>query len=244
MKPAALPIAAIVAILPLAGCQSVIAMAQSGSGAQIRGTGPLRKEDRRVGNFTQVEAGSAFEIDLRAGGNPRVSIEAQQSILPLIRTEVVNGTLRIRTEGSFNTDKPLRAVIVTRSLDGLNLSGAATIKASSIRSSAFRLRQSGASRADLRGDFGRLDGEVSGASQTKLSGRADSLTISASGASQFDSRAVPVRRATVTASGASHANVRVTDALIANASGASHINHSGGARVSADASGASHIGRN
>lgn len=162
-----------------------------------------------------------------------------------------------------NNDK-VKFIVQVKELTHLELGGAAQAQIGQLRGASLSLNSHGASHADisqlhisdLRIDLsgaGRLKireihGEqmkagVSGAAQMEVTG-AGSLTelrIDVSGASKYFAKAVATNKAWVHASGASHAELRVSEFLEAHASGASHINYFGSPRTKNHSSGASRI---
>lgn len=86
---------------------------------------------------------------------------------------------------------------------------------------------SGASGFRMNGNINKGKIECSGASKCTMSGSAQDLSITVSGASKVNGSSITARNAKVTASGASHASVKVLSKLNASASGASSISYYG-----------------
>jgi hypothetical protein len=155
-----------------------------------------------------------------------------------------------------------KAYVSVKDLEAITGSGATNIHlVNKIQSPKLKIKLSGAS--DLKGD---IDGGViainltgaseckgqfvaksisidgSGASNAELSGTADDLSVEVSGASNAKLYNLNVKGAIVHASGASNANVTVSQLLKAEASGASNINYKGDPNVRENnSSGASNI---
>ena len=55
----------------------------------VRGDGNVIKETRSVSSFNGIEISGAFDVYLKQGTTEEVIIEADDNILPLIRTDVV-----------------------------------------------------------------------------------------------------------------------------------------------------------
>ena len=84
--------------------------------------------------------------------------------------------------------------------------------------------------------------EGSGAAQVKISGETSKLTLDISGASRTDAGDLRAATVSVDSSGASQAEVNVSEALTVDASGASHVTYSGTpATVHKETSGASGV---
>ncbi len=166
----------------------------------------------------------------------------------------MSGAAKLYTQASFEAKSFEIDLSGASALNGLKLdcetleidaSGAAVMRDSRLEAKWVDLELNGAavikeSRWNIRGQF---LASVSGASQLLLSGRAESLACSVTGAGKVRLADYPVRKCTIDASGAGSAYIHVTDEITeAEASGASNIYYSGGAVVrSIKTSGASHI---
>jgi hypothetical protein len=196
--------------------------------SQIKGSGNLKSEKRDVSGFRGIRAGGAMQIEIVAGKEFSVEIETDDNILPLIKTEVRGGVLHIEREGNVWTRSRSRTMvrISLPQLDELNISGATTANVSGVKSEQFELKLSGASKINIEGEAG-------------------ALKVDLSGASKLDAENFRVAKADVEVSGASKANLFVSETLNADASGASKINYSGNPQtVTKDVSGASKISAN
>jgi hypothetical protein len=83
--------------------------------------------------------------------------------------------------------------------------------------------------------------DESGASQVTLSGTAQTLELELSGASRFNGTTFQVQNADVAASGASRADITVSEMLKAHASGASMLFYKGSPTTTIDVTGASRV---
>ena len=62
----------------------------------VKGSGTLASEVRQVAEFTEVELAGSADVEVTVGGEQKVVVEADDNILPLVETNVVNGRLVIR----------------------------------------------------------------------------------------------------------------------------------------------------
>lgn len=97
-------------------------------GDAIVGSGNIVSESRNVASFDQLEAGAAFDIFISQGTDESLTVEADDNIIDLISTEVVNGNLRIRfTESNLMFSRETMAIrIVMADLKALELNDAAS----------------------------------------------------------------------------------------------------------------------
>ena len=192
-------------------------------GHSVAGSGVTASEVRELSGFKGVDVGGVFQVDITAGKDYVVEVEADDNLLPHIKTEVEGGTLKISTEGRLKSSSPMRIRISAPDIASIEASGACKVVASDLKNSVLEI-------------------DTSGASKVKLVGETELLTVDVSGASNIDAGALKAKDANVDASGASSVDVFVSGKLRSEASGASRVSYAGNpASVEKDASGGAHI---
>lgn len=192
----------------------------------VSGSGNTQTEQRNVGEFKSVDVSGAFTVEIVAQKDFAVEVETDDNILPLVRTEVEDGVLKIRREGHFSSNGKVLIRIFTPNIENLEVSGASKIFVN-----------------DVNNDFLNLD--VSGASKIDINGKTNRLKIDLSGASRINAVNLTAENVSVEASGASKIDVFVSDELYADLSGASRLNYSGEPKnVQEKTSGASSVNKN
>ncbi len=188
-----------------------------------RGSGVKATEARTMETFEGIDVGGPFNVDVQVGPATTVTVTGDDNVVPLVVTEVRQGTLHVELGGRVATKLPLRVSIASPTITEVDAAGA--------------------SRVSVKGVTGEeLEVDASGASEVRLEGAVEALDADVSGASVLKASALTATRGEVDASGASSATVHVTSALDAEASGASRIQYSGSpGEVSRDASGSSTI---
>lgn len=187
-----------------------------------KGSGRMATEARTVSEFTQIDVGSVFQVEVTAQGEYSVEVEADDNLLQFIKTEVRGGRLEISLDKRVKTSNPMRIRITAPNIDRIEASGASKVNLSNLKNSELTVDTSGASKINVSGETAKLD-------------------IDVSGASKIDAGSLLTLTANIDASGASHVNVNVANELVADASGASRITYTGSATVSKSTSGASSV---
>jgi hypothetical protein len=194
----------------------------------VPGSGNVSTQEFNFSDFTRVEAGSAFQVEIAQSDTFSVSITADDSLFNHIQVSKEGETLRIGLKRAIPSFRTLRAEITMPELYGLKLSGATRGTVQGFSSSHdFILDLSGASKVSGDITAGDADFNVSGASTVQLQGSASDLAIAASGASRAELDNFPVDNADVTLSGASRATVNLDGRLDADLSGASKLSYIG-----------------
>ena len=177
-------------------------------GSGIKGSGVASSETRSADEFTGVDVGGVFQVEVTAGKEYSVQVQADDNLLPYVKTEVVSGVLHISTKERINSQTPLRVIVSAPEIEHLDVTGASKLSLSGVRNSELGIH-------------------TSGASKLKVEGETSELNIEVSGASSIDAEALRSKTATVDASGASKVSVFVTERLSSDASGASKVQYSG-----------------
>lgn len=216
----------------------------------IIGSGNLVTEGMDFSDFTIVEVGTAFEVEIAQSSSYSVDITADDNLFDYIRVSKTGEKLEIRLKSGYSYHSvTLRAEITMPELYELELSGATSGTVEGFSSShKFVLDISGASSLDLvdmsAGDIeidlsgastvnggitssGDARFTLSGASTIELEGAANDLRINVGGASHLELSDFPVHNANVNLSGASHTTLNLDGRLDANLSESSHLLYTG-----------------
>jgi hypothetical protein len=228
---------AAVAALLLAGC-SVI------TGPSVTGSGNLVTKQYPFTNFTGVSAGSVFDVTVKPGTTPGVSLTVDDNLVEYLDVSTSGDRLNLRLKSNTNVrNATLKAVVTVPELTSLDLSGASKGRLEGCRSAKkLDIDVSGASRLEGDLESGDMHMGLSGASHASLKGTAGNLRLNVSGASHADLEELQIKDANVDVDGASHATVHPSGNLQARASGASSVQYAGQpANVDKQTSGASSV---
>jgi hypothetical protein len=176
------------------------------------GSGKMKVEKRDVPSFHAIELSGAYDVEVVAQKEQSLEIEADDNLLPLIKSEVHDGVLEINNEKSFNTRNKIRLRISVPTLNSINTSGASDIVVTGVRSDRFGI-------------------ETSGAGSVKVSGEAQMVEIESSGAGNVDTKDLRAPRVKINSSGAATADVYASEELTASVSGAGNVNYYGDPKV-------------
>ncbi len=224
-----------------------------------------------VKDFSEFSSGGNTSVEISQDGSEYLRIEADAEVMPRVKVDQSGERVSVwvKNEGGFfnwfgHNNEPVRVVLRVKQLTYLEISGGARATLGDLQGEKLHANVSGAGNinfAELNVDFLKMDlsgaanvrinsvnsreqkFDLSGASKVEIqvASNTQEVHVEASGASNFQGRALTARRAHLGASGASHAEATVTESLDANASGASGIDYYGNPKVKSDSSGASHV---
>jgi predicted small secreted protein len=136
----------------------------SGAGPEVKGNGVARTEQRKIGDFTAIQAEGAMKLVIQARPGPtELSLTADENILPVIVTETRDGQLVLTLQARIRTTTPIVARIATPRLEKVALSGAHDAEITVSGQPGLRIESQGASSITARGNVRRFDLSIAGA---------------------------------------------------------------------------------
>lgn len=162
-------------LLALSGCAIIVTgnddvqVRSVFGGSAVAGNGQLAQEARAIGNARAIEVRGPLDVDVRIGAVPALSVEADSNLLPMIRTEVVGGTLRMWVEGNVRSSNSLRVTATMPALTQVSASGSGRLTISELNGAAMDFTKTGSGAINLSGRVGRLDFQHNGSGHVNAS---------------------------------------------------------------------------
>ena len=211
-------------------------------GPGVRGSGNVVTETRAVSGFDSIRVDYPARIFISQGSTESLTIEAEDNLLPGLKTEVRGDELRIYYKSQDGKHvNPTKAPVITitvKNLSALDFSSAGEAVVESLKSDDLGVSLDGAGNVKLNDIAVKtLSVNLSGAGGTTVSGTADQLSVNISGFGSYNGMDLQSSAVTVNISGAGSATVRAEDDLNATISGAGSVNYYGSPNVSKQISG-------
>jgi hypothetical protein len=188
-------------------------------------TKEIESETRDVRDFDRVVMRDYGELAITQGDTESLSIEADSEILESVQTEVKGGTLDIRIgagwfdklrhalETSF-TRKPLRYALTVKTLNALDILGAARAKLDGVETDRLTLVLGGAGEirvASLVAEH--LDVDIRGAGRVAVTGKVAAQSVTVEGAGLYDAKDLASTNASIEIRGTGAATISVDETL-------------------------------
>ena len=111
----------------------------------VRGSGNVISEDRPVSGFNGVSAHNSIVVLLNQEDETSVVVEAEDNIVPLIETEVVDGVLIVDVAGgrSLNNSEPVRVIVGIVDVSSLDATDTGEVIADNLTTDAIDMTVSG-----------------------------------------------------------------------------------------------------
>lgn len=212
------PGAMLVVLVAVTGCDQVIT--EFGSGE--RGSGTVIAETREVSGFDEIALLGSGVVVVDVDGAESLVIDAEDNIMPLLTTEVKNGTLELGAESSISPTKEIRYTISAAELKGVSIRGSGDIIATNLEHPEFNAVISGS---------GRIEPE----------GFAELLTVNISGSGKYAGAALEAGTGEVTVSGSGDAVVNAVNILDVTISGSGSVEYLGNPALETSISGSGDV---
>lgn len=215
-------------------------------GPGVRGSGNVVSETRKVSGFNEISVDYPARVLVSQGSVESLKIEAEDNLLPGLKTEVTNGELRIyykTTDGEHvNPTKTVTINITVKDLSAVDFSSAGELILDGIKSDDLSISLDGAGNVKLNDiTVQGLSVNLSGAGSASASGTADDISLNISGFGDFNGKELQTSNASVNISGAGGASVWAEDKLSASISGAGSVNYFGSPQVTKQISGVGNV---
>ena len=214
----------------------------------------IKSETRPVSGFDRVSVKYYGDVVLEQDDAEGLVIEADEELLPRIKSEVQDGLLTIGfdvqwwewlTEWMKWTtvgDKKIRYKINMRQVCGIALSGSVNLQAEQIKSEDCAISISGSGKVQI-GQFDgiKLANTISGSGIIELAGSAQRHTLHVSGSGTIKAVDFTTQDADIHISGSAKAVVKVAQTLSVHISGSGDVQYLGQPQVHQHISGVGRV---
>lgn len=172
------------------------------------GDGDTAQVSRTLNVFDRIMVDGAYTITVKQGELQQCLLRGDRNLLNRVMTQVENGRLIIRNDGSLRMKQPLGVELQLPKLIEFSATGAHEVTITGIEEDAFSLILNGANRA-------------------KVSGRVNALRLHLDGSSILEGDNLHASSIDVVATGTTSAQVSVENSLTVRATGISEVIYSG-----------------
>jgi hypothetical protein len=214
---------------------------------KVVGEGPLVTQTRTVGNFTGISSEMSGKVNFTVAPDYKVEITAQQNILDVLNTNVVNGVLHIDFKNNVRVreHEDLFINITAPYADYFRLSGSGNMNVQGdIAANSLHVTLSGS--GDIAVQTGaiadKIDVDISGSGNISIgNGSAVNEDVEISGSGKVEIAGVDAQNAITHTSGSGDVKLAVTKNLDAHISGSGSVYYHGNPIISTHISGSGRV---
>ena len=195
----------------------------------IKGNGNVVTEDRPVTeNFNDIQASAGIEVYLTQGSENRISVEADENLLPYIVTDIKNEVLKISISENIRNSKSMKVHVTFIDVKSIKASSGSEISSNSvIKSKQLSVISSSGAEIDLEIFSQDVTAEASSGADIKIIGKASTLTAKASSGSEVNAKELLTINCRAQASSGADISINTRDNLDTNVSSGASINYYG-----------------
>jgi hypothetical protein len=199
---------------------------------KIKGNGPLVSKSYNLSGFSEIESSLDADVYITQDSFYKVEIIAQQNILDVIQTPIVNGALSIQIEKYKNVVRYDRVEvhITAPNIIGLRINGTGSVTAlQPISSGNLAVAVSGSGHIKMAGYTGNsLTARISGSGEITINGGSvNTEEVKIDGSGEVDMMGVSAKTAEIETSGSATTSVWVSDYLDVEISGSGNVYYMG-----------------
>lgn len=199
----------------------------------------VSEEDRLVSPFTALYIDGLMNVYLQPGAKEKLTIKADDHILPQVKTVVENGILKVYTEGLIRGERIKDAYITYVHLDSIHAAGVGTLTSRDVLPlDSFLLRATRAAEVRLQIQAKQLDLRMHDNANVQLAGAVNEFICSINDHGDMMAYNLKANKAKVNLitgpQSPGIARIHVLDSLWANVSGPRHLYYKGEPRFVRD----------
>ncbi len=187
-----------------------------------KGSGKIRSEFRKVGDFDAISVQGAADVRVTIGGAQSVKIETDDNILPLIETTLDGRTLVIGSKSSYNATHGVRVTVNAAKFSKMSILGSGDAEVRGVVGPDFEAVVKGSGDVTASGWADRVNGEVDGSGDLKF----------------YELRA---KDAKMVIRGSGDAQLSASDSIDASVAGSGDVTYKGHPKVQSRVAGSGHI---
>jgi len=195
----------------------------------INGTGNVISAERNISEaFTTVKTSHGLDVYLTQGDDISLTVEADENLHDIIKTEVENGTLTITASENIGRAESKKIRLTFNDISKIKTtSGSDVYSTNTLIVDDLEINSTSGSDVDLSIDTETLRCKSTSGSQITLRGRTNSLNAKATSGSDINAEDLDARSSHVSATSGAGITVNTKKELYANASSGGDITYYG-----------------
>ncbi len=211
----------------------------------VKGSGPVVSENRNTPSFRNLTLSVPADVYISQGDAEGITIEAQNNILDVLRTDVRHDELEIRFDNGVVAKRyeTIKVYITTKEITQIKISGSGNVSNETpILTNELNLRISGSGNVELTDiDTHILDARISGSGNVNIGGYCTEQYLNISGSGDVYGFGLLTESADIRISGSGKTEIAVADYLNATISGSGKIYYKGSPDINSSISGSGGI---
>lgn len=219
-------------LLCLAVASTATANAQWFGNEKVKGNGNVTTVERSTDSYDAVGVAGFFDVELIAGKEGKITITAEENLIPHIETEVKNGSLQIKTEKGYDLstsrNNSILIIVPFESIDAVSLAGSGDVTTkNTIKSKDFKASLAGSGDLTLDIESTSVESHLAGSGDVVLRGNTTDFECALSGSGDISAKQLKAKNVEVSISGSGDVDVHCDGELKVRVSGSGDVEYYG-----------------
>ena len=201
----------------------------------VKGSGNLTTETEEVTGIESVTIEDRGDLTIVQGEREGLTIEADDNILPYIRTSMRGGELRLEIADGYRVSdgSTIQYTLYVKDLNRVAIIGSGNVEADALDVDDLTLQVSGSGNMNIKDlHASKLDVQSSGSGNYTLEGAVVSQSLTINGAGNYMAGDLQSSEARINISGAGNATVWAEESLDIHISGFGKVDYYGSPKLS------------
>lgn len=199
---------------------------------EIEGNGKLSTQTRTVSNYDRVALLGSMDVELVAGRDGKIKVEAEENLMEYILTEVDGDQLKISVEKGYNLDPSrnmeIKITVPFETLVAVTLTGMGDIFSSDeIKSENFEIKMTGSGDIKLPLVAKNTSAGITGSGDITLRGNTGDFECKVTGSGDISAFDFKAERVSATVTGSGDIEVYASEEIRAKIPGSGDIQYKG-----------------
>jgi len=196
---------------------------------RVDGNRHVVTENRKLNDdFTAVKVSSGIDLYITQGNIADLSVEADENLLDIIKTEVKDGQLRIYSEKNIWRAKARKVHLTVKTINELKAtSGSDVYSENIIKTSHFKVSVASGADARIKVIADRVESSASSGADLRISGKTTNHTSNASSGSSIYAYRLKSEETTVKVNSGADINIHASKSINAKANSGGDIDYRG-----------------
>ena len=199
---------------------------------EINGNGKMTSQSRTVSDYDKVSLIGNMDVELVAGKEGHLKVEAEENFMKHIITEVEDNSLKIRVEKGYNLDPSknmtIKVLVPFESLDAVTITGSGDIYSSDeIKSENFDIKIVGSGDVKLFVTAKNARAGITGSGDIDLKGSSKNFDCKVTGSGDVSAFNFKSEYVNARVTGSGDIQVYASEELIAKTPGSGDIEYKG-----------------
>lgn len=219
-------------LITLLACFSISNAQKSKRNKTIKGNEKEVTVSRTTPEYDKIEVGGSFDVKLISGKEGTLTIKGDENLVELLKTEVVNGTLKVRFERGkmiqYNYKSTLEITIPFEQINGLSFSGSGNFFGKDIITTEnLEVEIAGSGNVKFESNTTNTKIERSGSGNLNIKGKTKNLEIESTGSGNANASELLAENVVASQTGSGNIKVNCSKKLVARSTGSGSIIYKG-----------------